>query len=213
MISLFKNIYKSIFAGASIALGSILFILCSSFVNEGKTIGAFLFPIGLILVCFLSFNLFTGKIGFFFNTDNKKKNAINLLIMLLFNIGISFFIGWIFNLIIKNNSQITSTLSSLYEKKTQNSYFFQLASSFMCGIFVYSAVILYKKMNNVVLKLLGIFLSISLFVLMGFDHCIANSFYFAAAGQLNNSATYLSLFISIIGNSFGAITINYFLNK
>ena len=57
-----------IYAGLAIALGGILFLLCKAYIPDysfslSQLIGALVFPVGLLLVCFLKLNLYTGKIG------------------------------------------------------------------------------------------------------------------------------------------------------
>jgi len=205
--------FKGIGAGSAISLGSILFVLSSAFINQGKILGSILFPIGLILVCFLGLNLYTGKIGYLFVDKNIKQRAIDLPVMLLGNILSSFLIGYIFFLITKNINQISSTMQTIYTNKTDKTVFMSLVSSFLCGLFVYGAVFFYKYFKNKVLKAIAIIILIALFVYMSYDHCIANSFYFAAANQLMNPTSYISLLISIIGNSLSAIAINFFIQK
>ena len=78
----------------------------------------------------------------------------------------------------------------------------------MCGVLVYLAILSYKQFKQVYLKIIGIFLAIGLFVFLGFDHCIANMFYFAFAWTYGNGVTYLALAVVTLGNSLGAIALN-----
>jgi len=170
-----SNILKGFGAGASISLGSIIYILCVAFVPNGKILGSILFSIGLTLVCFLSFNLYTGKVGFLFSTDKKKEYSISLLLMLITNVLVCFLIGFLFRLCVQNNKQIVSAMDSIFSKKTNLDPVSYFISSFFCGIFVYLAVFSYKKFKSNVIKLIGIVISVSLFVLMGFDQkCLKN---------------------------------------
>ena len=83
--------------------------------------------------------------------------------------------------------------------------------SLLCGILVFLSVELYKREIHPLFKVVGIFLFISCFVICGFEHCIANMFYFA----LSNSyfvyplGSFLNLLIVTIGNSIGAILIYF----
>ena len=83
--------------------------------------------------------------------------------------------------------------------------------SLLCGILVFLSVELYKREIHPLFKVVGIFLFISCFVICGFEHCIANMFYFA----LSNSyfvyplGSFLNLLIVTIGNSIGAILLYF----
>ena len=74
---------------------------------------------------------------------------------------------------------------------------------------MYLAVELYKKKSNS----LYVIMPIMIFILCGFDHCIANMYYFAInpvpAFQLR---TLFFFVINIIGNSIGSIEVRYLLN-
>ena len=81
-----KVLLFGIFAGLAIGLGSFVFTVVSAYAkNTGTMIFASaLFSIGLILVCTLGLQLYTGKVGVIFDDKEKlKENAINLPIMLI----------------------------------------------------------------------------------------------------------------------------------
>ena len=76
-----KNFLLGIAAGAAIAFGGLLNIIVKTYLTGdvsilGKLLGSALFPIGLCLVCFLGFNLFTGKIGYLL--DKKKVQQLKV---------------------------------------------------------------------------------------------------------------------------------------
>ena len=82
------------------------------------------------------------------------------------------------------------------------------AGAVLCGVLVYIAIFCYKTFKPYWAKLLGIFLSIGLFVFLKFDHCIANMFYFSFSWSWKDSMTYLNIGIVTLGNSLGAIALN-----
>lgn len=217
-----KEIIKTgllgVLAGISISLGGFLFIIAKSFFGDfGPIGGALFFPIGLILVCFLGFNLFTGKIGFLFNQEKKGKYALSLLIMYIGNLIGSFLIGLILYFCFRNVSDVFDVVKSItIAKITYNSFtdvLKQFLDSCLCGIMVYLAVFLFKKCNNIILKIIGIIIPIFTFVLLGFNHCIANAFYFSFNFDFSNGLIFINLLISTLGNSVGAIVINLLTNK
>ena len=56
------------------------------------------------------------------------------------------------------------------------------------------------------IKVIAIFFAVAIFILSGFEHCVANMFYFTFAGALSLK-TLLYLSIMILGNSIGSILI------
>lgn len=201
-------------AGAAISLGGFLFIVAKTyFAAAGQPVGALFFTIGLLCVCFLGFNLYTGKIGFLFNQDKKKPYIIDLAIMLVFNLVASCLIGLIFHYAFLNNKEIMTTVDAIMSKKvfepSSNNYLWLLGSSILCGMLVYVAVFIFKNTKATWLKIVGIIVPIWLFVFMGFDHCIANGFYFGLGLVFGNYLMWLNLLLCIAGNSLGAIGLNW----
>ena len=60
-----------------------------------------------------------------------------------------------------------------------------LILAFFCGMLMYIAVDGYKSKGNPVI----LFLGVSVFILAGFEHCIANMFYFTVAGVWSLKST------------------------
>ena len=213
MRQIVKNVFLGVLAGAAIALGGFLNIICKAYLNEvaAKWIGALVFPIGLTLVCFLSLNLFTGKIGYLF--DKKKGYPLFLLEVYIGNILGAVLIGAISYMFLRNTPSIFNVAQSIMENKansvsTTGGAFIALAYSTLCGMLVYIAVEFYKKFKRLPFKILGIFIPIALFVYLGFDHCVANMYYFSFASGYGNIHTYFNIAIATIGNSIGAIALN-----
>ena len=82
------------------------------------------------------------------------------------------------------------------------------AGSVLCGVCVYVAVFCFKLFKQWWLKVIGIFIPIFIFVYFGFNHCVANMFYFAFGWNYGNPLSYLNLLIVTLGNSLGAIALN-----
>jgi len=197
-----------ILAGLSISLGGFVFCI---FKKIGLPIvGGFLFSIGLILVCTLKFNLFTGKIGYVFDKD--KKYILDLIVMYLGNLVGALIFGYILYFVDK--SFLTSTIQAIATKKIiseKKTFYDLILSGIFCGALVYIAVDVFKnKKLSIFLRLFVLVWCIGTFVVSGFDHCIANMFYFAFSNSyitdLGN--VILSLLFVTLGNSLGAIIVN-----
>ena len=148
-----------------------------------------------------------------FNQEDKKNYIIDLAIMLVFNLIASCCIGIIFHYAFMNVPEINTTISSLMGKKvfepSSNAYIGLLASSILCGALVYIAVYTFKNTDKLWLKFIGIIVPIWIFVYSGFDHCIANGFYFGLGMVFGNYLMWINLLTCIVGNSLGAIALNW----
>lgn len=184
MKNLYKLITKSILAGVLIALAGILYLN-----SPNKEIGAILFSIGLISVILLEAKLFTGAVGYV----NSKQSVFDLVIMLLFNLVSAFIVGLIYR---SGNGSI-----SIMEIKVEKDLWKAFLDSVGCGVLIYLGVELYKKTKNMI----PVILCVVAFILVGFEHCVANMFYIGAS-ELKLIYFGYSL-IYIVGNAIGSILI------
>ena len=81
-----------------------------------------------------------------------------------------------------------------------------------CGMLMYIAVNNYKKSTNEIGKYAGIFMCVMVFILCGFEHCVANMYYFTVANVWTGKA-FLWLLMMVLGNSVGSILIAFFNNR
>lgn len=205
-----KNInylIKGIYAGVMIGIGGIAYLSITN-----KIIGAFIFSIGLISICIYNMNLYTGKIGYILN--NKPSYIFELLFTLIGNFIGAFLVGNLINLTRFNNlSNVAKEISIIKLNDSELSIF--LLSVF-CGILMYIAVNTFKKYEKGIEKIICIFICVICFILCGFEHCIANIFYFSIANIWNINTIYY-LLLMILGNSIGSILMslynNNFMNK
>ena len=208
-------ILYGVYAGMAIGLGGFLNILMNSYFAStpwvGRIFGSLLFPIGLTLVCVLELNLFTGKVGYLL--DNKKEYLGFLGLVYIGNIIGSLIMGG-FCLVTLKDAELYQTALSISAGKmfpggaTFLAIMKCFAGAVLCGFLVYIAIFCYKTFKPYSAKLLGIFLSIGLFVFLKFDHCIANMFYFSFSWSWKDPMTYLNIGIVTLGNSLGAIALN-----
>ena len=202
-----KVLLFGIFAGLAIGLGSFIFTLTMSFGSGdwAKLLGSMLFSIGLILVCTLGLQLYTGKVGVVFDDRSKlKENAINLPIMLAGNAIGAFALGIICHFIFMNVPEINGKIADIANGKID--YDHVVIQGILCGALVYIAVYFFKNLQNWGMKIIGIITAVTLFVYCGFQHCIANMFYFGMAFNWNLDVLW-NLLIVIATNSIGALLI------
>ena len=203
---------KAILAGLSIGLGGFLYILMTFLFKDnlaelGKIFGSIIFSIGLFIVCTFSLSLYTGKIGLIYEEKKDKLFYISLPIMLIGNAIGAFALGYICFFIFRNTDVISAANAAANSRLVFDNIFDYLTTAikaFLCGLCVYLAV---KSFSLNRLKPLGIILLVFfvfVFVYCGFQHCIANMFYFGMANAIN-LYTFINLIIVIIFNSLGPI--------
>ena len=202
-----KVLLFGIFAGLAIGLGSLAFTLVSAYLTgtSGLMFASALFSIGLILVCVLGLQLYTGKVGVVFDDREKlAENAINLPIMLVGNAVGAFGLGIICHFIFMNVPAVADRILAISLGKTNSTTVF--LQVIFCGALVYIAVYLFKNLQNYAMKIIGIVTAVTLFVYCGFQHCIANMFYFGMAFNWNINMLWNTLIV-ILTNSIGALLV------
>ena len=203
------NFLKGILAGLSIGVGGFLYILMVHYVEGelGKVLGSLLFAIGLFLVCTFKLSLYTGKIGMIYEGKQTKEFYISLPAMLIGNAIGAFALGYLCFFIFKDTNvmdTVNATCGVRTTLKTFNDYLSCIIKSTLCGFCVYMAV---KLFNLNRLKPLGIGLLVFfvfIFVYCGFQHCIANMFYFGFGNHINSNM-FINLALVIVFNSIGPI--------
>ena len=194
---------KGIYAGILISIGGIAYLAI-----ENKVAGSFIFSFGLLTVCMYSFNLFTGKVGYLL--INKINYLLELLISLIGNFLGTFIVG---NLIrLTRFSNYIEIAKNIVDVKLNDSILSIFILAIFCGMIMYIAVNNYKKGKDVIGKYITIFMGVMAFILCGFEHCVANMFYFSIAG-IFSLKVFGYLLVMILGNSLGSIIIAFYDNK
>lgn len=161
-------IKKSIAASFLISLGALGILKI-----ENPYVAAFLFAFGLLTICTLNFNLFTGKCGYYLTGDISCKN---LFIILITNLISGYLFGLIYSV---GYPDIQAAALTKVQSWGNNASF--LLQSFLCGTIMYFAVEIKKSYNSY----LGIIYGIPLFILCGMQHSIANVIYMGVARTFN----------------------------
>ena len=181
-----------------IAIGGTVFLSI-----ENKVIGASLFSIGLFGVLIYNLNLYTGKIGYLITNFNLKYIK-ELIITLIGNFIGACSVGFIL--------RYTRIYDKIYEKslmlvntKLNDNILSIFILSIFCGLLMYYAVNGFKKQTDFG-KYLLVYLGVAVFILCGFEHCIANMYYFSVA-DIWSLKTLGYTGIMVLGNSIGSFII------
>lgn len=193
-----KCLVKSIVAGVMIGIGGTIYLSV-----ENKVVGSILFAIGLFAIVVYGFNLYTGKIGYLVTNFNFKYIK-ELIITLMGNFIGTLFVGFILRYT-RIYSLISEKAKTLVDIKLDDTIISILILSFFCGILMYFAVNSYKELKDVG-RYIAVFLGVIVFILCGFEHCVANMYYFSVSSSwcLNG---FLYLLVMILGNSLGGMLI------
>ena len=172
-------------AGAAVLIGLGNFAL----LKLGNPIGPIIFAFGLLGVCYLGQNLFTGKCGFLFQ---DKIPVLELLTILVVNLVAGYLVGMAFAA--ADPSIVPAASDKVASWDFSMAYFIK---SVLCGVVMYLAVAIYKKGSP-----LGIIFGIPLFIFCGFQHCIANVITMGVATGFS-----WSLVLAVAGNFAGSLII------
>lgn len=188
-----RTLLLSIMAGIAIGIGGTVFLSL-----DNKIIGSLLFTCGLYTICTQGLNLFTGKVGYLVNND--KSYLLDLVIIWIGNfIGTFLTAQAILHTRVVNISKIAIDITNV---KLSDSLISLFILGIFCGLLMYIAVDGYKKTNNPII----LFVCVMTFILCGFEHCIADMYYFAISEMINID-TMMMLVVITAGNTLGAILI------
>ncbi len=192
-----KTFILSILGGMCISIGG-----CAFLSSESKTVGAIFFVVGLFAICTFGFNLFTGKVCYALN--NKPSYLITLVIIWVGNFFGSWLTGMLFGL--TRISSLSEKAVGMVDTKLNDSLISIFILSVFCNILIFVAVDGFKNNPHEVGKYLSIFFGVTVFIICGFEHCVANMFYITMAGAWSGNAL-LFLIVNTIGNAIGGLLI------
>lgn len=187
---------SGVLAGVCIAIGGTVFLSL-----ENKVVGSLFFTAGLFTICTFGLHLFTGKVCYVFERD------------LCYALDIPFI--WLGNLCgtwaaarVERCTRIGPALmekaAALCETKLGDDLVSIFLLAVFCNILIYIAVEGFGKNPHEVGKYLSLFFGVMVFILCGFEHCVANMYYFSAAGMWSGRA-FLYLLVMTLGNALGGV--------
>ena len=197
----------AILAGVCIGLGGTVFLRIKDAFTGGNVVGALLFAIGLFAICTRGYNLFTGKACYLF--DNKPGYVVTLLVIWVGNLVGTGLLALVENLtsLCGTEAGINITAKAMVEGKMSTSLGSVFLLACICNIFIYLAVNGYAKNPHQLGKYLAIFLGVSVFILAGTEHSIADMYYWAVSGELLAAPGKSLLYLVVIslGNVVGGV--------
>ena len=192
-----KDLSLAFLAGFMISLGGAVYLAC-----ESKVAGAILFSVGLTVILLSGFLLFTGKTAYVF--ENKPSYLLQLLLIWVGNLLGTACVG---ALVYAAKPSMAETAVSLCEAKLTQTPLATLILGALCGILVYIAVDYFKSDSDTKAfgKYLLVFTCVPAFILCGFEHSVADMFYFAASMKLYSGEGIVYILLVSAGNLIGAV--------
>lgn len=186
-----KMFILAIFAGIFIALGAtgnLIAPLSIPWPSLGKLASATMFPVGLIFVTFLGAELFTGNNMLIMTVTDGKASLGRMLCNWLVVYAGNFVGSMIVVLILTYghlyslyDNALAGSVMEVAQAKVSLTFAEGLLRGILCNVIVCITVLITVSAKSAAGKILGIFPPIALFVVSGYEHCIANMYFIPAA--------------------------------
>ena len=187
---------SAVLAGVCIAIGGTAYLSL-----ENKVVGALFFTVGLFTICLFGLHLFTGKVCYVFQNDAGY--ALDLILIWLGNLAGTFAAAWL-----EGQTRIGPALAEkaagLCETKLGDGLLSIFILAIFCNIMIYIAVEGFLRAPHEMGRYIALFLGVAVFILCGFEHCVANMYYFSVAGAWGGKAL-VYLLVMTAGNAVGGV--------
>ena len=200
-----KLFLNAILAGLFIGIAG---TVCMAVPNA--VMGAFLFGFGLLTIVSYGFKLYTGAVGYLaIQGKNAPRYLLELLIIWLGNLAGCFTVGFLVRQT-RSFPGFAERVANVCAAKAGDSFVSWLILSFFCGILMYVAVETFKRKEELsaTVRVPVLFLCVAIFILSGYEHCIANMYYFSAAGMWSWKALG-AIGVMTLGNSLGGMLLPF----
>lgn len=197
-----KDLFSAVLAGVMISFGGAVYLACAAV--DKAPLGAILFSLGLSVILITGFLLFTGKTAYLL--ENKPSYILYLLTIWLGNILGCMLMGLLVQLAKPN---LGETAKNLCEAKLGQAPWQTIILGALCGILVYIAVDFFRSDDDKksLPKYILVFTCVPAFILCGFEHSVADMFYFAASSAYSLYTVKGIIYILLVslGNLIGAV--------
>ncbi|MBQ5793370.1 MAG: formate/nitrite transporter family protein [Clostridia bacterium] len=183
--------WGGIASGIMVGIGGTVYLSC-----ENKVVGAVLFSVALLVICLLGLYLYTGKIGLFIEKPDKM-SAFALPVGLAGNAVGAVLTGLGAALV---KPALIEKAKVICDAKLEGGMLRGLVAAVFCGILMYAAVKTYDAKGTLV----GIIFCIPTFILCGFEHSVADVYYFTVASLGGfDPMSIVFILVAVAGNTLG----------
>lgn len=184
---LLNFIFRSLLSGFLIGFGCLVFVVC-----ENHYVGAFLFALGLLTILTKGYYLYTGRVG-----DWVPRDTLKLLLMFCCNAVGTALCAYMFTFTRLDLSAVETIAATKLNDGLLSIFILAVG----CGVMMHLAVFNFKKERHPIY----VIMPIMFFIICGFEHCVANSGYFAMAKVPLNSDLWIRLALMVLGNGVGSL--------
>ncbi|RTL11092.1 MAG: formate/nitrite transporter family protein [Neisseriaceae bacterium] len=188
---LIQSVLNGCIAGAFLALGAFAALVASHGISDyglAKLVNAVIFPSGLILIVICGGELFTSNTLLIQARLERKITTktylLNLVIIYITNaVGAISIAALIFGagIVYNDSNSIGAYVIHVAAIKANYTFGQNICSGIMCNILVCCAAWGASAAKDVAGKILIIWFAIMVFIIGGYEHCVANMFYFSLA--------------------------------
>ena len=197
--------------GLMIGIGGIVNLSC-----ENRILGALLFSLGLFCIVQFQYGLYTGKVGYIIGRD-RAYLAETFFTLLSNAVGAALTAGLVLLTRFANDTPVhgmdvalMGRAQTTMETKLGDSLLSSFILAIFCGILMFTAVDGHRRCaakGNFIGGILLVVMPIMVFILSGFNHCVADLFYYFLAGCPDVLRALLYFPAVILGNMVGGILI------
>lgn len=218
-IRFLRLIPLGILAGIFIAIGALSSSVLKFYSNNPNELGAIIssaifFTIGIVLVVLAGGELFTGNVLMILGVLKGDLKVFKLLrnwfFVYIFNFLGSLFVFFICYYTEMFSSEFSIFMKNIAESKVQLSFQAALFKGIGCNILVCLSVWIAASATNSVGKILSSSFPVMIFIILQFEHSVANMFFLPAGYFLGGNFSISEMFLNnllpvTIGNILGGI--------
>ena len=205
-------LFMTILSGGMIGICATSSLYANAIIEEGgKLIGAVLFSLGIFVILQYEMKLFTGLVS---TIPSMKKRSVWKLPTCFIGNAIGVLIVYLLVSATPLSSSVLVTGKNLIALKlgAENWWLSSVASGVLCGILITLSVLSVHHAHKKGLSAnVGVMFPIIVFAFCGFDHSVANMFYFYCLGEFSwRVIGYIAL--TIVGNVIGGVILPLVIN-
>ncbi len=196
-----KLFVLGIMAGMTIAFGSAVSNMTSHAVDSvslAKLISGLIFPFGLCIIMLMGMELFTGNVMISISVMNKeatiRKMLRNWLLVYSGNFVGSAFVACgtaLFGQLDYSSGGLAAYTMKVAVTKIDQPFQNLVFSGLLCNLLVCMGVLCFYAAKETAAKFIGCFMPVAFFVILGFEHSVANMYYLTAALLAKSNPVYL----------------------
>ena len=128
-------------------------------------------------------------------------------------VGSFLFAIGLFTIVVRNSriyEGMAERVAGMAEVKLSDDFTSIFLLAVFCGMLMFIAVDCFRNVQGSTLRFIGVFVPVMVFILSGFEHVIANMFYFSLSGTWS-AHCFVAVLVMTLGNAVGGMLIPIYL--